>query len=74
MAKINELKERLANRLKESFHNDCLTEYEERKAIYFDSSKLPKDQMNLMWSESCFTVSNRTKWKLIYKLSTVFGL
>ena len=72
--KINEIKEKMADRLKEAFHNDCLTEYEERKALYYDANKLPRDQMNLMWYESRYSVANRPKWKLIYKLSAVFGL
>ena len=71
--KVNEIKEKLSTKLEQIFYDECRTEYEERKALYYDASKLPRDQIDLMWGEARYSVANRPKWKFVYKLSEVFN-
>jgi len=71
---IKKIKAKISEKLKATFNNECLTAYEERKAIYFDSTKLPRGQLALMYKEAAYVVSQRPKWKLIYRLSEAFGL
>lgn len=72
--KMNEIKTKVSERLQKAFYNDCLTAYEERKSLYYDVTKLPRGQVDMMWKEACYIVSQKMKWRFIYKLSLVFGL